>query len=104
MTVSRSGHRVAPIRRRSATSGSSGMLTRKGRIAPLAAAGAMCAGSRLDAAAAAEAMRTLRRVGDDHSANMLILLWGKQRRTRSSARHRGDLLIRNVGFRDTSQI
>src|ERR1700737_2555344 len=82
------------MRRRRSTSASSGTLMRKGRIAlssvvpigespwfdgwlvgvsPAAAAAASCAGSRLTAPAAAEPARTLRRVGDDDTADMFIL-------------------------------
>src|SRR5271166_1092070 len=86
------------MRRRRSASASSGMLTRKGRIAspslvpigespwfdawlgdvsPAAAAAASCAGSRLTAPATAEPARTLRRVGADDTVDMIVLPGGK---------------------------
>src|SRR5271167_2769240 len=98
-TVSLSGQRVAAMRRRRSTSASSGALNWKGRIAmssvvligespsfdgwvvgvsPAAAAPARCADSRLAAPTAAEPARTLRRVGGDVTADMIVLPGGKR--------------------------
>src|SRR5271165_820515 len=93
-TVSRSGQRVIAMRRRRSASASSGMLTRKGRIAspslapigespwfdgwlggvsPAAAAAARFRGSRLTAPAAADVASRSRRVGDVDSVGTIVL-------------------------------
>ena len=61
VTVSRSGHRVAAMRRRRSTSCSSGMSTRKGRMASPSAASSAPARSMFNAPAAAETARRSRR-------------------------------------------
>ena len=71
--VSRSGHRVASMRRRRSTSASSGTLTRKGRMGLSSVAASDPEESTPAAPAAAEAARKLRRVGDDVNPDTIVL-------------------------------
>ena len=72
-TVSRSGHRVAAMRRRRSSSCSSGTETWKGRIVAPSAPKAMRSGQYVTAMTAVQAARKARRVGDNIGAGMIIL-------------------------------
>src|SRR5262245_38157856 len=61
------------MRRRRSASCSSGILTRKGRIALSWVAASAAAGKRLAAATAAELARKSRRLSDDDVADMIFL-------------------------------
>ena len=73
-TSSRSGQRVAAMRRRSSAISSGGKLTVKGRIESSPVAARSVPGSMLTAPAAAVAARSSRRVGDNDIADMIVLL------------------------------
>ena len=70
-TNSRSGHRVAAMRRRSSAISSGGKLTVKGRIELSPAAARNVPGKHAEAPAAAVAARSSRRVGDNDIADMI---------------------------------
>src|SRR3954471_18259630 len=71
-TVSRSGHRVAAMRRRSSTSCSSGTEIWNGRMVLLSAAKAVRSSVSVKAAAV-QAARRARRAGEDGSEDMILL-------------------------------
>src|SRR3954452_9637780 len=72
-TVSRSGHRVAAMRRRRSSSCSSGTETWKGRIVAPSAPKAMRSGQYVTAVTAVQTARKARRGGDNIGAGMIIL-------------------------------
>src|SRR6516165_2399150 len=73
-TVSRSGHLTVFMRLRNSESSARGKFTWNGRTASLVVAACTWAGIRLEAAAATEAARILRRSGNGGFADMVVSL------------------------------